>query len=72
MQTDVVVANILTNPLKMLAPLLANSARTGGQIVLSGILSEQAQDVMQVYGQWFDLEPPIVDDGWVCLSGVKR
>jgi ribosomal protein L11 methyltransferase len=51
---DIVVANILTNPLKMLAPLLAGATRQGGRIVLSGVLSEQAEDVMRVYAQWFD------------------
>ncbi|MFZ5503450.1 MAG: 50S ribosomal protein L11 methyltransferase [Pseudomonadota bacterium] len=69
---DLVVANILTNPLRMLAPLLANAARAGGQIVLSGILEEQAQDVMTIYRQWFDLNPPVFEDGWSCLSGRKR
>ena len=71
-QADIVVANILTNPLKLLAPLLAGSVRQGGRIALSGILSAQAEEVMQIYKQWFDLEPPIVEDGWVCLSGIKR
>ena len=71
-QADIVVANILTNPLKVLAPLLAAATRQGGQIVLSGILSEQAEDVMRVYAQWFDLKPPVMEDGWACLSGVKR
>ncbi len=71
-QADIVVANILTNPLKVLAPLLAVATRQGGQIVLSGILSEQAEDVMRVYAQWFDLKPPVMEDGWACLSGVKR
>jgi len=71
-EVDVVVANILTNPLKLLAPLLAASARRGGRVVLSGILSAQAEEVMQIYGQWFDLGSPIVEDGWVCLSGKKR
>lgn len=71
-QVDVVVANILTNPLKLLAPLLANCARSGGRIALSGILAEQAEEVRQVYAQWFDFNPPVVEDGWVCLSGVKR
>ncbi len=71
-QADVVVANILTNPLRLLAPLLAGCTRTGGQIVLSGILSEQAGEIREVYGQWFDFKPPIVEDGWVCLSGIKR
>ncbi len=71
-QADVVVANILTNPLRLLAPLLAGYTRGGGQIVLSGILSEQADEIRRVYGQWFDFDPPNVEDGWVCLSGVKR
>ncbi|MFA6061728.1 MAG: 50S ribosomal protein L11 methyltransferase [Gallionella sp.] len=69
---DLVVANILTNPLRMLAPLLANATRQGGQIVLSGILESQAQDVMSIYEQWFDLNSPIFEDGWSCLSGQKR
>jgi ribosomal protein L11 methyltransferase len=69
---DLVVANILTNPLRILAPLLAKAARSGGQIVLSGILKEQAQDVMNIYQQWFDLNAPIFEDGWSCLSGRKR
>ena len=71
LQADIVVANILTNPLKVLAPLLAGATRQGGQIVLSGILSEQAEDVMAIYAQWFDLEPPVREGGWACLSGVK-
>jgi ribosomal protein L11 methyltransferase len=69
---DLVAANILTNPLRMLAPLLANATRQGGQIVLSGILEEQAQDVMHIYQRWFDLNTPIFEDGWSCLSGHKR
>jgi len=69
---DVVVANILTNPLRMLAPLLANATRPGGQIVLSGILEEQATDVMNIYRQWFDLHTPVFEEGWSCLSGRKR
>ncbi|MDH2915418.1 MAG: 50S ribosomal protein L11 methyltransferase [Gallionella sp.] len=71
-QYDVVVANILTNPLRALAPLLAGATRCGGRIVLSGILAEQAEEVMRIYGQWFDLAPPVIEDGWCCLSGVKR
>jgi len=69
---DLVVANILTNPLRLLAPLLANATRSGGQIVLSGILEEQAQDVMNIYQHWFDLNVPIFEDSWSCISGRKR
>ncbi len=71
-QYEIVVANILTNPLRALAPLLAGTTRSGGRIVLSGILAEQAQDVMRIYQQWFDLAPAVLEDGWCCLSGVKR
>ena len=69
---DLVVANILTNPLRMLAPLLADAARHGGRIVLSGILEEQAQEMTNIYQQWFDMDAPVFEDGWTCLSGRKR
>jgi ribosomal protein L11 methyltransferase len=71
-QYDVVVANILTNPLRALAPLLAGATKAGGRIVLSGILAEQAEEVMRIYAQWFDLAPAVLEDGWCCLSGVKK
>lgn len=71
-QYDVVVANILTNPLRALAPLLAGAARSGGRIVLSGILAEQAEEVMRIYAQWFEMKPAVIEDGWACLSGVKK
>lgn len=71
-QFDVVVANILTNPLKALAPMLAGRVKTGGRITLSGILSEQADDVMAIYAQWFDFAPAASHEGWVCLSGTRR
>ncbi len=71
-KADIVVANILTNPLKLLAPLIAQHVRSGGKVALSGILNSQAGEVIDVYTQWFDLESPIEEDGWVCLSGVRR
>lgn len=71
-QYDVVVANILTNPLKGMAPLLAGRVRAGGRLVLSGILAEQADDVMAVYRDWFVFDPPAIDEGWVRLAGLKQ
>jgi len=71
-QYDIVVANILTNPLKGMAPLLAGRVRPGGQLVLSGILAEQADEVMAVYRDWFAFDPPALDEGWVRLTGVKQ
>jgi ribosomal protein L11 methyltransferase len=69
---DVLVANILTNPLKALMPLLAGRVRTGGRIALSGILAEQADEVMEIYNAAFDMRLWATDEGWVCLTGVKR
>lgn len=68
---DVVVANILTNPLRLLAPALAARVRPGGRIVLSGILEAQAADVIAVYRDWFKIGVWRADDGWVALAGVR-
>ncbi len=69
---DVVVANILTNPLKAMAPLLAARVRPGGRLVLSGILAEQAEDVMRLYRPWFVFDPPASDESWVRLAGIRQ
>lgn len=68
---DVLVANILTNPLKALMPLLAGRVKAGGLIALSGILAEQAEDVITLYGSAFDMRLWATEDGWVCLTGRK-
>jgi ribosomal protein L11 methyltransferase len=69
---DVVVANILANPLTVLAPLLARLTRPGGQIILAGILVPQADEVRAAYEPWFDMQRSEPDEEWVLLSGVKR
>lgn len=69
---DIVVANILSIPLKLLAPALAQACRSGGKIALSGILAEQAEDVMAIYAEWFDMAAPVFMDNWTLLSGTKR
>ena len=69
---DVVVANILANPLKLLAPLLARATRRGGHIVLSGILEHQADEVLDCYDEWFEMNPGRCEDGWVLLVGRRR
>ncbi|MDO5058394.1 MAG: 50S ribosomal protein L11 methyltransferase [Neisseria sp.] len=71
-QFDIVVANILANPLRMLGEMLAGRTKTGGRIVLSGILEEQIEEMSGIYSQWFDLLPTRTDNGWACISGVKR
>lgn len=69
---DLVVANILTNPLKALAPLLAARCRSGGRLVLSGILAEQAHEIVAIYNEWFDFTAPAEFEGWVCLSAIRK
>lgn len=69
---DIVVANILSIPLKVLAPLLAASCRAGGRIALSGILAEQAEEMSAIYSAWFDMAPPVFMENWTLLTGVKR
>lgn len=71
-QFDIVVANILANPLRMLGEMLAGRAKTGGRIVLSGLLDEQAEELSGIYSQWFDMDPPKIDEGWARLTGTKR
>jgi ribosomal protein L11 methyltransferase len=69
---DIVIANILANPLLLLAPALAPRVRVGGGIALSGILAEQAEDVAAAYARWFTLAPWRAHDGWVLLAGVRE
>ncbi|ODT62883.1 MAG: ribosomal protein L11 methyltransferase [Nitrosomonadales bacterium SCN 54-20] len=69
---DVVVANILANPLIMLAPILTHATRLEGHIALSGILAEQAEEVMQAYRQSFDMHIALNREGWVLLAGTRK
>lgn len=68
----IVVANILANPLTVLAPLLAGLTLPGGRIALSGILAEQAQSVLEAYAGDFDMGPAASEEGWVLLTGIRR
>jgi ribosomal protein L11 methyltransferase len=69
---DVVVANILANPLTLLAPVLAARVRAGGRIVLSGILAAQAAQVAAAYARWFRISIRDRDEEWVMLAGIRR
>jgi len=69
---NVVVANILANPLKLLAPVLASSCVRGGRLALSGILPTQIDEIIEHYSRWMAFEPAAEADGWVCLSGIRR
>jgi len=68
---DVVLANILANPLRVLAPLLSGLLAPGGRLVLAGLLDRQAEAIAACYPEvalraWRSLE------GWTCLAGARR
>lgn len=69
---DLVVANILSNPLRVLAPTICAHVRSGGQLALSGILREQADEIAEIYGQWLPMQVADCREDWVCLAGTKR
>ena len=69
---DLVVANILANPLKLLAPLLAARCRRAGRIAVAGILESQAGDVAAAYAPWFEMTEWDREEGWIALEGVRR
>lgn len=69
---QIVVANILANPLMVLAPLLSRLTLPGGRIALSGILVEQTQSVLDAYAADFVMQSTDNDEGWVLLTGIRR
>ena len=71
-QCDVLIANILANPLTEMAEKMARLVKTGGHIVLSGILKEQETALQQKYSQWFEMAPIVHKEDWVRLEGVKK
>lgn len=70
---DLVLANILATPLKVLAPLLCGHvAEGGGQLVLAGILARQADELRDAYAPWVTLEVSDEEEGWILMTAVKR
>ena len=68
---DLVLANILATPLKLLAPLLSRRLAPGGTLVLSGILASQAGELHAAYAPWLALEVADQDDGWILMTGQR-
>ena len=69
---DVVVANILSSALMVLAPALAKYCKTGGKLALSGILETQTDALVERYSEWFHMDAPQQRDAWVLLTGTKK
>ena len=70
-QVELVVANILANPLIQLAPLLVGYMSKAGRIALSGIVEEQAEEVMAAYAPWFTMRVADGDGDWALLEGLR-
>ncbi len=67
---DVVLANILATPLKLLAPMLESLVNPGGRLVLAGLLERQIGEVSDCYPN-VRLAPFAIEDGWACLAGGR-
>jgi ribosomal protein L11 methyltransferase len=71
-RAEILLANILAEPLMELAPSFAERVAPGGSIVLSGILRGQAPPVASRYAAWFDMRPAVIREDWALLHGVRR
>jgi ribosomal protein L11 methyltransferase len=71
-QYDIVVSNILAQPLIVLAPLLSARAAPDGRIALAGILESQAAEVIASYRQWFEMRCDDTQEGWALLAGMRK
>jgi ribosomal protein L11 methyltransferase len=69
---DVLVANILSSALMVLAPVLAKYCKTGAKLALSGILQTQSEALITRYSEWFNMDAPSQKDAWILLTGTKR
>ncbi|MBJ6611620.1 MAG: 50S ribosomal protein L11 methyltransferase [Candidatus Thiothrix moscowensis] len=69
---DVVMANILAGPLVELAPVLLARLRKGGQLILSGILAEQTEAIINAYQSSLDNLIIKQKDDWIRVSGTCR
>jgi ribosomal protein L11 methyltransferase len=72
MQADILLANILAQPLHELKDRLAQLTKVGGKIVLSGILEDQAEDLCTHYKNLFVMDKVVIVDGWARLTGTKK
>lgn len=68
---DLVIANILAGPLLDLAPRLCGHLAAGGQLLLSGLLQEQAEQLQQAYARWLPLQQVDQQEGWIVLAGQR-
>ena len=69
---DVVLANILSSTLKVLAPIISSKCNDNGKIALSGILKTQEKEIREIYANDFIFNESLYQDGWVCITANKK
>lgn len=69
---EIVVSNILAQPLITLAPVLAACTAPRGRLALAGILESQAAEVAAAYAPWIDMRLDSILDGWALLAGRRQ
>jgi len=71
LRSDILVANILAEPLMRLAEDLSHLIKPKGRIALSGLLVEQADELLEHYGSWFEMDEAVLSEEWARLSGIR-
>jgi len=71
-RADILVANILAEPLLQLAENFSCLVPMKGSIVLSGILAEQSSALLEHYSSWFDMGEAVLSEEWARLTGSKK
>lgn len=69
---DLLIANILAQPLIDFAPLFSTLVKPHGKLLLSGILTAQAESVEKAYSPWFNMEKPVQKEEWVRIEGARK
>ncbi len=72
LSSDILIANILAEPLLDLSVKFAELVKPHGKIALSGILEEQIPSILSCYKRWFDLDPTIIENDWVLITGTRK
>lgn len=71
-EADLLIANILADPLLELASTVAGFVRPGGRLALAGITEAQTRPLVRAYSRWFSFQAPIAREGWALLIGCRR
>ncbi|MDO9162615.1 MAG: 50S ribosomal protein L11 methyltransferase [Methylococcaceae bacterium] len=71
-EADIVLANILAKPLIEMSTQISSLVSKGGDLVLSGILEEQAESVMSAYQPFISMAEPVQQEDWIRLEGIRH